>query len=344
MKFEITYRNLPKDQHQAAREVVERYARRHLEPALEAFAGKPLRLRVTLEKRRLDHRATCRVQLPGRKLIVAQHSAEGLDNAVHEAILELARQAEKHRARLSHEADWRRKARRERLKRLRAPDLSDLRQQVEVSLASLLPRLETWIRHELTYLRASGLLAEDYPTTADVRDEMYVRIQSDWDELPHDPDGLYRAAMKVIHEILEGEKRRAARAGQALSLEQAAPEDAMTQAEDMVEEEINEFYQPDEALQVEDLIADTEIASPEAEVEPEAVDACLEFMGALPTRWRRAVLLVHQEGIPVDTAADILEMAEARLREILTVAELYITERLEERGFGTAELSRLCRR
>lgn len=343
MKFDISYRNLPKGQHPPVRAAIEKYAERHLSPTLEAFAGKELRLRATLEKRKLDYRATFRMQLPGRKTIVAQTTNENLDQAIHEAFLELARQAQRHRARISHESAWRRKARRERLVQRQAPDLSDTRQQVEISLGALLPRLETWIRHELAYLRASGLLAGDYPTVADVRDEMYVRIQTNWDTLDHDENSLYQAAMKTIHEILEAEQKRTADAERMVSLEQAVPEDAMEQAEDMVEEEVNEFYQPDEELHVEDLIADTEIPAPDAGVEPEAVDACYELMGALPTQWRRVVLLTRQEEVPVDTAADILALSEERVKEILTVAELYLTERLEERGFSTADLSVLCK-
>lgn len=343
MKFDISYRNLPKAQHAPVRASIEKYAERHLRPALEAFAGKELHLRGTLEKRKLDYRVTFRMQLPGRKAIVAQASNETLEQAIHEALLELARQSEKHRARISHESAWRRKARRERLQQRQALDLSNIQQQVEVSLGSLLPRLETWIRHELAYLRASGLLAEDYPSFADVRDEMYVRIQSEWGSLPHNEDALLSAAMKTVHQILDEEQKRAAEAEQMVSLEDSVPEDASDEAEDMVGEEIGEYYQPDQDLHVEDLIADTEIPPPEAAVDPEAVDACYEFLGALPVLWRRALTLVHREGIPVATVADILSIDMDKLKDILTVGELYVTERLEERGFPTANLSVLCK-
>lgn len=343
MKFDITYRHVPRDQHEAIEATIGKYAERHLRPSLEAFAGKELRLRITVEKRKLDYRVTSKMYLPGRKAIVAQEADEKLDKALHEAFLELARQAERQRARLSRESEWRRKARRERLKRLKVSQVSDVRQQVEVSLGALLPRLETWIRHELAYLRAAGLLEEDYPTFADVRDEMYVRIQSDWENLEHDEKSLFNAAMKVIHQILDEEQARVQEAAQMVSLEAEAPEDAEEQAEEMVEEEINEFYQPDEDLHVEDLIADTEIAAPDAQVEAEAVDACYEILGALPTQWRRTLTLVRREGIPVDTVADILAIETEKAREILTVGELYVTERLEERGFSTADLSVLCK-
>ncbi len=343
MKFDISYRNLPKAQHDKIQDVIETYAGRHLRPSLEAFAGKELRLRVTLEKRKLDYRVTCRMQLPGRRVIVAQGANGNLDEALHEAFLELTRQAERQHARLSHQSSWRRKARRQRIRQLKNAPVNAVRQQVEVSLGALLPRLETWIRHELAYLRASGLLAEDYPTFADVRDEMYVRIQSNWEELPHDETSLLHAAMRVIHRILDEEQKRAGESAAMVSLEEAVPEDAEEQAEDMVEEEVGEFYQPDEDLHVEDLIADTEIATPDQQLDPEAVDACHEILGALPTLWRRTLTLARREGIPVDTAADILAIDTNKAREVLTVGELYATERLEERGFSTADLSVLCR-
>lgn len=345
MKIDIKYRNLPKESHAKARESVETLAERHLRPAVEAFDVSELRLHVTLEKRKLDYRVTTRIQLPPRKVLVAQATDESLDKALHDALAELARQAEKHRAAISHQDEWKRKARRRRLRELKGrlggiP--TEVQQQVEVSLASLLPRLETWIRHELTYLRASGLLAEDYPTLADVRDEMYVRVQRRWDELPHDEQGLYQAAIRIVTDILEEEAQRVRLAERSLSLEGSAPEDAMDQAEDMVEEEINEFYQPDEALHVEDLIADTEIATPEEAAAAEAMDACNELLGAMPSRWRRALLLVYRERIPRDVVAGrMLEMGAEELDQVLALGERFLREHLAERGFENADVPRL---
>ncbi len=347
MKIDITWRNLPKDSRKTLRHTVETLAGRHLKPALEAFEHATPRLHLTLEKRKLDHRVTARIQLPPRKVLVAQSTDTTLDKAVHKALEELARQAARHRAQISHQEDWKRKARRQRLRALKGrlgAAAPEVQQQVEVSLASLLPRLESWLRHELTYLRASGLLAEDYPTLADVRDEMYVRIQRHWDELPHDEDGLYRAAIRVTTEILEEETQRLRAAEQMVSLDDEVPEDAMDQAEDMVEEEIGEFYQPDEDLHVEDLIADTEIPGPEESARAEAVDACYELLGALPSLWRRALTLVYREGLPPEVVAkQILEIGEDELRQVLALGERFIGDHLTERGYP-AEVPKLLAR
>ena len=348
MKIDITWRNLPKDNHETVRHTVETLAERHLKPALEAFEHALPHVRLTLEKRKLDHRVTARIQLPPRKVLVAQSSDPLLDKALHNTLEELARQAERHRAHISHQHDWKRKARRRRLRELKSrlgALTPEAQQQVEVSLASLLPRLESWLRHELTYLRANGLLADDYPTLADVRDEMYVRIQRRWDEVPHDEEGLYRVAIRVTTEILEEETRRLHADEQLVSLEDDVPEDAMDQAEDMVGEEIGEFYQPDEDLYVEDLIADTEIPGPEEAAQAEAVDACYELLGALPSLWRRALTLVHREGLPPEVVANlILGIEEEELRQVLTLSERFLRDHLAERGLGIQDVPTLLAR
>ncbi|RMG38083.1 MAG: HPF/RaiA family ribosome-associated protein [Gammaproteobacteria bacterium] len=346
MKIDITYRNLPKEGHEKARQSVEKLADRHLRPAVEAFDTAELRLHVTLEKRKLDHRVTLRIQLPPRKVLVAQGTDETLEKALHEAFSELARQAERHRSHIGNQSEWKRKARRRRLRELKGKIGgvgAEVQQQVEVSLASLLPRLESWLRHELTYLRASGLLAEDYPTLADVRDEMYVRIQKHWEDVPHDEEGLYRTAIKTVTDILEEEVKRLRLSEEKLvSLEGEVPEDAQDQAEDMVEEEINEFYQPDEDLHIEDLIADAEIPPPDQAAETEAIDACYELLGAMPTLWRRALTLVYREHIPEEVVAEqMLEIEPDELRQVLRLGQQFLTDHLRERGFDQVDVPRL---
>lgn len=346
MKIDITYRNLPKEAHSKAQQSVETLAERHLRPAIEAFDASEPRLHVTLEKRKLDYRVTLRIQLPPRKVLVAQATDESLEKALHDALTDLARQAERHRSHISHQSEWKRKARRKRLRELKAKQggsVAEAQQQAEVSLASLLPRIESWIRHELTYMRASGLLAEDYPTLADVRDEMYLRIQRHWDDLPHDEEGLYRAAIRTVTDILEEEAKRVRLAEENLvSLEDEVPEDAQDQAEDMVEEEINEFYQPDEDLHIEDLIPDTEIATPEEVAEAEAIDVCYELLGNMPALWRRALTLVYREHIPEEVVAEqMLQIDADELRQVLRLGQQFLSDHLRERGFDQVDVPKL---
>jgi len=174
---------------------------------------------------------------------------------------------------------------------------------------------------------------------------MYVRIQRHWDEVPHDEDGLYRLAIRVTTEILEEERRRLRADEQLVALDDEVPEDAMDQAEDMVGEEIGEFYQPDEDLHVEDLIADTEIPGPEEATQAEAVDACYELLGALPSLWRRALTLVHREGLALEVVAgQILDIGEEELRQVLALGERFLRDHLVERGLGDPDVPALLAR
>jgi len=346
MKISSTFRNITKASQASARESLQGLVKRHLQPALEEFNPGQLRLHATLERRKQDYRVTLRLHLPPRKLLVAQTADELLTSALRRAVDELARQAEKHQAHVSGQAQWRRKGRRQRLKALKArlgvPTGSQPALPSETSLASLLPRLEPYIRQELTYLRATGDLPEDYPTLGDLRDEMFIRIEACWDEIDHDERTIHQTALKTIHAILEEEVARAREGEAALSMESRVPEDAEQQAEEMVGEEINEFYQPDQELLVEDLIPDSDIETPEQAAEAQAVDVCYELLGQLPTGWRRALTLVYRERIPQEeVASGILDMEQAELQRTLQLAEAFIHAHLGERGLPCLPLPRL---
>ncbi len=347
MKIDISYRNINKESHESTRQYVRQLVQRHLDQELSAFNPSQLRLHVMVEHEKLQYRVTLRLHLPPKKILVAREANENIRTALQEAVHELARQAKRHQAHISGREQWKRKARRRELETLKSEvgSLEPAPPEMEVTLASLLPRLEGFIRHELTYLRANGDLPERYPSIADVRDEVFLTLQSQWNELDHSAHALYQTALKTTHAVLKREVAQAQAHSEEISLEARPPADAEDQAEAMVQEENKEFYQPDEYLHIEDLIPDQEVASPEERLEAEAAEVCYQLLGELPIQWRRVVMLVERESLtPAEVAENVLDLTVDEVKNILEKAEAYLRAHLDEQGYAQCQLQTLLKR
>ncbi len=346
MKMNITYRNMREEEHTATRNFLEQLITRHLNPHIESFNPGLRQLHATLEQRKHLYHVSLRLHLPPRKLLVAQAEKDGLRGAIQQAVADLVRQAKRHHARISGREAWKRKRRRERIRKIkaaRAPEATPTASH-EVMLARLLPRLESYIRHELTYLRANGDLLDDYPTVNDIRDEAFLHLKNEADTHGADEDKLYRMLLKHAVQVLHEEVEKTREHANTVSLESRAAETPTEQAEEMVEEEINEFYQPDEVLHIEDLIPDTHVVTPEQQAEAELLDSSYNLLGSFPILWRRVVILVHREGLtPEDVAQDILRADAETIRKILEHAEAFIQAHLEAKGIAPKPLSSMLK-
>jgi ribosome-associated translation inhibitor RaiA len=78
-----------------------------------------LRVVVDRNEPRTLFRVTIRMELPGPD-VSASEERHDLKEAVHDAFAEIRRQVEKHRRKLNHTFEYKRRARRDRLRRLRA--------------------------------------------------------------------------------------------------------------------------------------------------------------------------------------------------------------------------------
>ncbi len=272
MKIDITYRNINKESHESTRSVIEQNTDRHLTPKLAAFNVGHLEMHVTVEHTSNDdYCVTYRLHLPPKKILVAKECNHDLRTSIQEVTSELTRQVKRHRAHVSGKQNWKRKGRNKRIEAL-FEEIQQLqpmveRQHVEKTIAPLQPRLEQFIRHELTYLRSNGDLLPDYPSLADIRDEAVVRLHIDWHQLDGTDESLYKKLLKETTHILSQEIEQMRISANQVSLDDKVPPDAMDQAESMVGEESEEFYQPDEVLHIQDLIPDTHAVKPEISAE-----------------------------------------------------------------------------
>ncbi len=338
MKIELTQRNINRDAYDSTRQYIKELVERHLQPHIESFKASERRLHATVEREKVNYRVVMRLHLPPRKILVAHAADENVRTAIQRAIEELSRQAERHHAHVSGRERWKRKQRRQKLRQLETEMdavLAAAPEQPEASLSALLPRLESWLRHEMTYLRANGDLLENYPTVADVRDEIFLDLKARGDELETDEDALYAAMIKAANDILAREVANNKLHENDVSLEQTPPRDAEDQAEEMVGEEFEEFYQPDEVLHIEDLTPTPASAGQELTEEEMAISQSYRLMAYMPIRWRRVLTLRYRESLsPRQIAEQVFQTDVADIEATLKKAEQFLVEHLNEQGLG----------
>jgi DNA-directed RNA polymerase specialized sigma24 family protein len=84
----------------------------------------------------------------------------------------------------------------------------------------------------------------------------------------------------------KSERRRTA------PLEQSVPETPPAEDIAVLGDEVFDFYQPDEALKLEDVVPDLSIPTPEEEVEREHLQECVRTaLKDMPARWLRELML-----------------------------------------------------
>ncbi len=344
MKTRVSFKEGNRADHEALKQTIGEWTQEHLDPMLNKFGFGNAELHAVVEKRAKGaskYRLKLHLHVPPKKVLVAGADGNEPLQIVRGALERLRRELKRHIDRVRHQEAYKRKARRKRLHERK----SRLGALPEETLAradrqseSLRPRLERVIRRELAYLRAQGDLPADYPTLDDIRDEVMLAVRADWND--EGDEALYARMLKAMHEILDREVRASRVFGEAVSLEAAPGEDAEDQAEEMVGEEFTEFWQPDEALHVEDIVANPESEAPEQtleELEEEAEEALylLELMRSLPIDWRRALWLNATDGVGVEALALCFERPESEVQGWIDSASAFLDARLTDAGFST---------
>jgi DNA-directed RNA polymerase specialized sigma24 family protein len=221
------------------------------------------------------------------------------------------------------------------MKKRLEPMASDLEKETDARLKDLLPRLERIIKRELTYLQSQGDLPPDYPTVQDVLDEVITKVKCDWKQ-DTDSQTTFIELLRAMHKVLDDEVRNSRMFGEAVSLEAMPPEDATDQAEEMVGEEINEFWQPDELLRYEDVIPDDESILPEEAVQEDEqeINYLFVLLKDLPIHWRRALLMKELENISLDDLGMLFESNRSEILSWIESANHYLRARLKDAGFS----------
>jgi ribosome-associated translation inhibitor RaiA/DNA-directed RNA polymerase specialized sigma24 family protein len=323
--------------HEGIRETLESWTQKQLAPLLTPFKGE-LRLQATVKrhaKGEAKYSVNLRLHLPRKNILVAHGEAADIHAALTEAENSLLTEVKKAKARLSGQAEYRRKARRLRLRELKAAqaDLpAGVAEQARGGIEPLLPQLERVVRRELAYLRANGDLPAEYPSVQDVVDGAVIAVMAHG-RPGESTDALMRKLLREAFKVLDAETESRRRYGDMLSLESSPEPDAADQAEAMVEEEIYEFYQPDERLQLSDVVPDEAASAPWTDDQAGERDYALGTLTGLPILWRRVWMLAELERLAMADIADILELEAARAERLLDQVRDFLREHLRQAGF-----------
>ncbi|RPE65033.1 hypothetical protein EDC62_2159 [Tibeticola sediminis] len=318
---------------------------KQLQPLLVKHGAEDSVLHATLGKLKRGGKAfTVRLHmhLPGKKIIAA--SAEGAEPVVasEAAMARLFREAKKHFELLRGQDQYKRKARRERLHALKeqiAAMPETVATQAQQGIDALLQRLEAVARRELAYLRAVGDLPSDYPTVRDVVDEAAAATKAAW-QPGADSDAVYRQLLKNLFKAIDREVAASRPYGEAVSLDAPVPTDAQDDAESMVEEELYEYYQPDDTLSVADVLPETVEAAAESTEQPAAAERAgeqayvVDVLKDLPVAWRRALLLAELDALAHAAIAEVLDTTERSVASWIELAQSFIEARLGDAGIA----------
>ena len=345
MRIQYSYRLVEKEFHEPWRMSVEKAVEPALKPLIEKRSEDSVPLQIVLERAKKGSRLTAsgHMHLPGKKIVSVTASHNDLTPLAHMLAQALFRQAKKHFDRLSAQDQIKRKARRERLRELKAridTQPASVVQQARGIIETLLPKVEAVAQRELAYLHAAGDLPRDYPTLHDVVDEAIALAESVWTSVPEE-NAAYLDLLKHLFAVIDREVANSRQYGEAVSLDAPVEADAQDMAEAMVEEEFYEFYQPDDALSLADVMADSRLPDPAAIAEQEEIgDRSSEFafafdlMKGMPHLWRRIFLLIRVDGLDAGCAAEILRMPNKidAVRAGLIQAEAFIAAHVEDAG------------
>ena len=197
-----------------------------------------------------------------------------------------------------------------------------------------LDNLYHFVRHQVAHAEAVGDLRPGELNTEDVVDAVLLRAHREFVKAP--PDGplrrwLFRIARAQVAAEIQDQK--AWRQRTPLHTEDDAPETPPEEAVSTLGDEILDFYEPDEDLKLEDVIADMFVMTPEEEAETRELRSCVEdAVAGMPGRWRRAVRLRYVDGHGVAEIAKALGVSEAETRRLLEHARHFLRQRLVESG------------
>ena len=322
MKVIRTFRNLDRHGQQRAPEVIEEEVRQ-LEPHLVRFREDLVRLEVvasqTSGKTRIQ--VSLRLQLPSG-VIAAQEEGFVIEPVLRKAFADLRQRVDRQVARLKHESEYKRPARRRRigapLPSARDAAEADRRQLFFDLIEDHLDTVYDTVRRELTYLECSGSVPAGYLSVGDIVDATILNGLNRFKRRPTEfsvRDWLTQLAFETVE--AEAQAARRAVPEDAASIYEApeAPGVEPTGSD----EEMFEFYQPDDVLMLEDIIADDGGTDPETEVDRHDIAMALHrAIADLAPVERRVLYRMYLEDATIAETAHLLGLTEA---EVLKIAE-----------------------
>ena len=343
------FRNLDRHGQQRAPEVIEEEVRQ-LEAHLARFREDLVRLEVVASQTRGKTRiqVSLRLQLPSGAIAAREEGFE-IEPVLRKAFADLRHRVDRHVARLKHEPEYKRPARR---RRIGAP-LPPARDAAEADRRAFffdliedhLDTVYNTVRRELTYLECSGSVPTGYLSVRDLVDATILNGLNRFERRPTEfsvRDWLTQLAFETVEAEAQAARRAVPEGAASIEAEPEAPAEDPTVAD----QDMFEFYQPDDVLRLEELIADDGGTDPETEMSRHDIAVTLHrAIADLSPTERRVLYRLHLDDATVAETADLLGLSEAEVKEIAEKAGETLRSKLVEAGLisEATELARVER-
>jgi RNA polymerase sigma factor (sigma-70 family) len=194
-----------------------------------------------------------------------------------------------------------------------------------------LPLLYRFLRQEISYLEATGELAQGELNVDDIADSVLLEVQR---EFSKDPNRHPSRAWLLRHarERIEAQRRQ-------LKLERGIPhieEDIFDPTGDSTEPALDQgiqIYLDPEYLKLEHVIPDIKVPTPEHEAEVHELWACVSrVVATMSPAWRQLVTLHYVEGFTLAELAEAIHRPVSDTQRLLEQARDSLRKKLVDAG------------
>jgi len=202
-------------------------------------------------------------------------------------------------------------------------------------------RLTNYVRREIAYFVATGDVRPDELRVEEVVDDAIMRALANDEARPSNLSfdrWLISLANEVLSEQVSQTQAWHEEAGrQQESVERKVPHIPPEQQGSAVEDEMYDWYQPDEDLRVEDIVADPHTLSPEEIAARQKLrDDIDQAVAYLPKSWRDVFVLHSIEGFTIEEVSLVTGRSLDGVQRDFQSACEFLRERLAKTQAATA--------
>ena len=310
----------------------------HLKRKLHGIEQNPLFLRIVLEgiPEHKRFRVTLTLTVPG-KVLAAKEETYDADTAIRAAFDEIEKQLAAYKSSLRGEHWWKRIQRRLELKQQSARgSQTTLVEDPQWFFSLVEPHRETLrdvVGKVLRFAEARGDLPPHYLEVDDAVDAALTRAYDEFSRKKTTEDIRSRIMRFALDEIKAAVISAKVDRERFVHIEDDIPETAAAGKVTNLGEEILYFYQPDEDLRVEEILADEEVALPSENGESEELRRCVRSaLGEIPEDARRALTLRYIVGLQGPELAKSIGKTQSEVERLLKIARSALHEQLAAAG------------
>jgi RNA polymerase sigma factor (sigma-70 family) len=331
MRTSVEFKNFELEE--GVRLLIERLAER-IERRTKRLS--PTMLRIALEEMQVHrrYRVSITLDVPW-KTLSAIDEAPTLEPAIRAAFAEVERQVQAHKALMHGEQWWKHFGHRQEVRELKetASVGEEDFQRFHAAVDPHLPTLTHYARHLVRYAESRGDLPTGELDPEDLVTDVLVRAYAEWIKKPPSRPVRGWLIQMAERQIQEEIRRYRQEHSGTISVDRPAPETPPSEAVTRLGEEQLDFYQPDEALKIEDILPDIRVPSPEEELQMRELRRCVrEGLNKLPKDQRRALILRYVLGFRTADLAQSMRMREAEVVQMIEDARSWLRDQLLQKG------------